>query len=85
MANAFFASIAREAQKDALEALEVCDVEKALALLKQVPNSLGATRDMLNDRMLFLNINADLGATSKPKSFANGILRNKFTPRVSDR
>ena len=37
---------------------------------------------MLNDRMLFLNINADPGSTSKQKSFTNDILRNEFTPRV---
>ncbi len=38
-----------------------------------------------NDRMLFLNINADPGATSKQKLLANDILRNEFTPVVSDR
>ena len=35
--------------------------------------------------MLFLNINSDPGATSKQKSFANDILRNEFTPGVTDR
>ncbi len=40
---------------------------------------------MLNDRMLFLNNNADPGATSKQKSFANDILRNEFNPGVADR
>ena len=40
---------------------------------------------MLNDGMMFLDINADPGATSKLKSFANEIQRNEFTPRVSDR
>ena len=40
---------------------------------------------MLDDRMLFLNINADQGATSKLKSFANGILRNEFNPGVANR
>jgi hypothetical protein len=40
---------------------------------------------MLNDRMLFLNINADPGATSKQNVFANDILRNEFTPGVADR
>ena len=85
VANAFYASIAHEAQKDAVEALEAGDVKNALCLLKQVSNNLGATRDMLTDRMLFLNINADPGATSKQKSFANDILRNEFTPGVEDR
>ncbi len=55
-----------------------------MCLLKQVSNNLGATRHMLNDRMLFLNINADPGATSKQKSFANDILRNEFAPEVQD-
>ncbi len=40
---------------------------------------------MHGDRMLFLNINSDPGATSKQESFANDILRNKFTPGVTDR
>ncbi len=35
---------------------------------------------MLNDRMLFLDIDADPGATSKKKSFANDILDNVFYP-----
>ena len=35
--------------------------------------------------MLFLNINSDPGATAKQKSFANDILRNEFTPGVTDR
>jgi hypothetical protein len=35
--------------------------------------------------MLFLNINADPGATSKQKLFANDILRNDFTLGVKDR
>ncbi len=35
--------------------------------------------------MLFLNINSDPGATSKQKSFANDLLRNEFTPGVTDR
>jgi hypothetical protein len=56
-----------------------------MCLLKQVANNLGATRDMLNDRMLFLNINGDPLATSKHKSFANDIMRNEFTPGVEDR
>ena len=34
---------------------------------------------MLNDRMLFFDINADPGVTSKQDSFANDILRNEFT------
>ncbi len=53
-----------------------------MCLLKQVSNILGASRDMLNDRMLFLNINADPGATSKHKSFANDIMRNEIAPGV---
>jgi hypothetical protein len=85
VANAFFASITHEAQKDAVEALEAGDIKNALCLFKQVSNNLGATRDMLDDRMLFLNINADPGATSKQKSFANDILRNEFNPGVADR
>ena len=40
---------------------------------------------MLDDRVLFLNINADPGATSKRKSFANDILRNEFNLGVADR
>ncbi len=40
---------------------------------------------MFNDRVLFLSINADPGATSKQKSFANDILRNELTPGVADR
>ena len=40
---------------------------------------------MQGDLMLFLNINFDPGATSKQKSFANDILRNEFTPGVTDR
>ena len=85
VASAFYASIAHEAKKDVVEALEAGDVNNALSLLKQVFNNLGATRDMLNARMLFLNINADPGATSKQKSFANDIQRNEFTPGVEDR
>ncbi len=53
-----------------------------MCLLKQVSNNLGATRDMLNDRMHFLNNNADPGATSKQKLFANDIMRNEFAPGV---
>ena len=82
MANAFYASIAHETHKDVVEALEAGDINHALCLLKQASNNLGALRDMLNDHMLFLTINAEPGATSKHKSFANGILRNEFIPRV---
>jgi hypothetical protein len=64
MGSAFFASITDEVQKGFDEALEAGDVENAVCLLKQVSNSLGATRDMINDRILFLNINIDPGATS---------------------
>ncbi len=35
--------------------------------------------------MLFLNINSNLGATSKHKSCANDILRNEFAPSVTYR
>ena len=78
VANVFYASIVHEAQNDVVEVLEVGDVKNAMCLLKQVSNNLGATRDTLNDRMLFLDINADPGATSKQKSFDNDILRNEF-------
>jgi hypothetical protein len=84
VANAFFASIAYEAHKEAVEALEANGIKNAMCLLKQVSNNLGATRDMLNDRMLFLNINADMGAASKQKSLTNDILHNEFTPGVTD-
>jgi hypothetical protein len=70
---------------DGIEALEAGDIKNAMSLLKQVSNNLRATRDMLNDRRIFLNINADPGATSKQKSFANDILRSEFTPGVEDR
>ena len=56
-----------------------------MCLLKHITYSLGATRDILNDRMLFLIINADPGAKANTKSFANDILRNEFTPEVSHR
>ncbi len=39
---------------------------------------------MINDRLLFLNINADPRATLKQKSFANDILPNEFIPGVAD-
>jgi hypothetical protein len=54
-------------------------------LFKQVYNNLGATSDMHGDNMLFLNINSDPGATTKQKSFANDVLRNEFSPGVTDR
>jgi hypothetical protein len=85
VANAFFALITHEAQKDVVEALEAGDIKNALCLFKQVFNNLGATRHMLDDRMIFININADPGATSKHKSYANEILRNEFNPGVADR
>ena len=85
VANAFFAAIAHEAQKDAIRALEEGNYKTAHKLFKQVSRNLGATRDMQGDRMLFLNINSDPGATSKQKSFANDILRNDFHPGVTDR
>ncbi len=34
--------------------------------------------------MRFLNIISDPGATTKQKPFANGILRNEFSPGVTD-
>ncbi len=71
--------LAHEAEKDVAEALDAGDIKNVMCLLEQVLNNLGATRDMLNDRMLFLNINADPGATSNQKSFTNDILRNDFT------
>jgi hypothetical protein len=83
--NAFFASITHEAQKDVVEALDTGDIKNALCLFKQASNNHGATRDMLDDRLLFLNINADPGATSKQKLFANDNLRNEFNPGVADR
>ena len=85
MANAFYASMDHEALKDVVEALEASNVKNALCFLKQVSNNLGAALDMLNDRMLFLHINADPGVTSKHKSFSNDILRNEFTQGVEDR
>jgi hypothetical protein len=45
VANAFYALIAQEAQKDVVEALEAGDVKSAMCLLKQVSNNLGATRE----------------------------------------
>jgi len=85
VANAFFAAITHEAQKDAIAAFEAGDFKTAHKLFKQVAGNLGAAADMQGDRMLFLNINSDPGATAKQKSFANDILRNEFTPGVSDR
>ncbi len=74
-----------EARKDALEAFEAGNLETAYKLFKQVSNNLAATADMHGDRMLFLNINSDPGATSNQKSFADDILRNEFTSSVTDR
>jgi hypothetical protein len=78
-------SRSHEVQKDVVQALEAGDIKNALCFLKQVSNNLTTTRDMINDRMLFLDINADPGAMSKQKSFANAILRNDFTLGVEDR
>jgi hypothetical protein len=83
--NAFFASINNEPEQNDVEALEAGDVKNTLCILKQFSNNLEATRDMINDRVLFININADPGATSKHKSFTNDILRNDVTPGVADR
>jgi hypothetical protein len=85
VANAFFAAVANEAQKDAIEAFQAGNHTAALKLFKQVSANLKAASDMQGDRMLFLNINSDPGATSKQKSFANDILRSEFTPGVTDR
>ena len=85
VANAFFAAIANEAQKDAIEAFQAGNYKTALKLFKQVSANLGASSNMQGDRILFLNINSAPGATSKQKSFANDFLRNEFTPRVTDR
>ena len=85
VANAFFAAVANEAQKDAIEAFQAGNHTAALKLFKQVSANLKDASDMQGDRMLFLNINSDPGATSKQKSFANDILRNEFTPGVTDR
>ncbi len=40
---------------------------------------------MQGDRILFLGINSDPGATTKRKSFANNIMRIEFSPKVTDR
>ena len=40
---------------------------------------------MQGERMLFLIINSDPGATTKQKPFANDIQRNDFTPGVTDK
>ncbi len=85
VANAFFTSIANEAQKDALEAFVAGNLKTAYKMFKQVSNILATATDMQGDMMMFLNINSDPGATSKQKSYANDILRNEFTPGVSDR
>ena len=65
VANAFFAAVANEAQKDAIEAFEAGNHRTAIKLFKQVSANLRAAADMQGDRMLFLNINSDPGATSK--------------------
>jgi hypothetical protein len=54
VANAFFASIAHEAQKEVVEALKAGDIKNALCHLKQVSNNLGTTMDLLSDQMVFL-------------------------------
>ena len=85
MANAFFAAVTNGAQKDAIEAFEVGNYKIAHKLFKQVSNNLAASSDMQGDKMLFLDIKSDPGATTKQKSFANDILHNDFTPGVTDR
>jgi hypothetical protein len=84
-ADAFFTSFTNETQKDAMQALEAGNYGAAQRLFRQVCNNLEATRDMQWDKMMFLDINSDPGATSKPKSFANDTLRNEFCPGVTDR
>ncbi len=54
-------------------------------VFKQVANNLGASIGMHGDRALFLNITSDSVATSKQKSFTHDILRNEFTPGVTDK
>ena len=78
-------SRSHEEHKDVVQARETGDIKNALCFLKQVSNNLTTTRDMINDRVLFFDINADPGAMSKQKSFANDILRNEFTLGVVDR
>ena len=85
VANAFFAAITNEAQKDAIEAFEAGNYKATRRLSKKISINLGVTSDMQRDTMFFLNINSDPGATTKQKSFANDILRNKFTPGLIDR
>jgi hypothetical protein len=63
--NAFFFSIANEAQKDALEAFEAGNLKTAYKLFTQVSNSLAVAAGMQGDMMVFLDINSDPGATSK--------------------
>ncbi len=85
VANAIFTSIANEAQKDALEAFESGNLKTAYKRFKQVSNNLAATTDMQGNKILFIDIDSDRGATSKQKSFTNDILRNEFAPGVTDR
>jgi hypothetical protein len=44
VANAFFASVYHDTQKDVVEALEAGDIKNALCLFNQVSNNFGATR-----------------------------------------
>ena len=46
VANAFFAAVTHEAEKDAIEAFEAGDFKTALRLFKQVSNNLGESSDM---------------------------------------
>jgi hypothetical protein len=85
IANAFFTAFTHGAQKDAIEAFEAGAYRTAHKMFKQVKNNLSAAADMQGDRIMFFNINSDPGATLKQESFANDILRNEFTPRVTDR
>jgi len=81
VANAFFAAVTKEAEKDAIEAFETGNYKTTHKLFKQVSSNL-----MQEDKMLFLNINSDPGATKKQKLyFANDILRNDFTPGAMDK
>jgi hypothetical protein len=72
-------------EKNTLQALEAGNYGTVQRLLKQVCNNLEAARDMQGDKMLFFNINSDMGATSKQKSFASDILRNELCTGVPDR
>ncbi len=85
VSNVFYAAVTHEAQKDSIEAFKAGDFKAILILIKQAFKNLGAICDMKGDMMLFININSNPGATRKPKSIINDILRNEFSPGVTDR